>query len=444
MRLFNTQQIGLAEARRLLSAPTAVTDPGIERIVRSILADVRERGEAAVLEHTQRLDSAAVTSANLRVSDAEFEAAAAQVSPEFNAAVEEASKNIREFHELQQPRTWFDTSRPGLIRGQMVRPLNRVGVCVPGASAPLASTALMTVIPAKVAGVPEVFVITPPRRDGTINPHVLVASRTAGATGVFKCFGAQAVGAMAFGAGQIPRVDKIVGPGSAYVVTAKRLVYGFVDIEALPGPSEIMLIADGSVDAAFAAADLISQAEHPDGRAVLLSTSAAFAQEVLAEIDSQTAALPSDTLVRKSLADHGLALVIASLDEAFDLADIFAPEHLVLHVEDPVLWLPRAQSAGTVLFGPYTSKAIDDYAAGPSHVLPTGGTARFSSGLGLRDFVRWTNVVSCSRAMAARLAPVVETLAEAEGLPAHRAASALRRRESSPSAAASGRAEGSG
>ncbi|MDQ2730571.1 MAG: histidinol dehydrogenase [Armatimonadota bacterium] len=427
MRVTTTKEIGMAEARRLLDQPTGLTDPQIEATVRTILEDVRTRGEAALIEHTQRLDSPQVTAENLRVGEDEIAQARSSVEPEFIAAIETARQNIQEFHEAQKLNSWFDMSRPGFIRGQMFSPLNRVGVCVPGASAPLASTVLMTVVPARVAGVREVFVFTPPRRDGSVNPHVLAAAQVAGAHHVYRCFGAQAVGAMAFGAGQVPRMDKIVGPGNAYVVTAKRLVYGHVDIEALPGPSEILIINDGSGVPAFAAADLISQAEHPEGRAILLTTSQAFLDATLTEVEKQLTNLPGGNFARKSLETHGLAILVRNLEEAFELANLFAPEHLSLLVREPMLHLPSIRSAGTVLFGDYTSKAIDDYAAGPSHVLPTGGTARFSSGLGLHDFIRRTNVVSCSQEIALQLGPVVERMAGAEGLPAHVRASAIRR-----------------
>jgi len=427
MRLLFTREIGSEAARALLSTPTGLVDPAIEQTVRSILDDVRARGESAVIEHTQRLDSPLITAANLRVTKEEIERAFEEVAPEFLQAISTAKENIEEFHERQRLNSWWDTSRPGFFRGQMIRPLDRVGVCVPGASAPLASTALMTVVPARAAGVSEVYLFNPPRRDGTLNPHVLVAAQAAGAAGIFKCSGAQAVGAMAFGAGMIPKMDKIVGPGNAYVVTAKRLVYGYVDIESLPGPSEILVISDGSGRPAFAAADLISQAEHPEGRAVLISPSESFVRETLAAIDRQVNDLPAESHVHRSLASHGVALVSRDFDEALDLANLFAPEHLILLVQDPALWLPRIRNAGTVLFGDYTSKAIDDYAAGPSHVLPTGGTARFASGLGVHDFMRRTNVVSCSQDVALELAATVETLAEVEGLPAHRRASEIRR-----------------
>ena len=427
MRLIYTRDTGMDEARRLLSLPTGVTDPAVEQTVRTILDDVRVRGEDALIEHTQRLDSPHVNADNVRVSDSEIDQAMDEVDADYLCAIRTARQNIQEFHEFQKVNSWFDVSRPGLVRGQIVRPLDRVGVLAPGASAPLASTVLMTVVPAKVAGVPEVLVFTPPRRDGTVNPYVLAAARVAGADAVFRCFGAQAVGAMAFGAGVIPRVDKIVGPGNSYVVTAKRLVYGYVDIEALPGPSEILVLSDGSGVPAFAAADLLSQAEHPDGRAVLVTTSEAFARATLAEIEGQLRHLPQDNFAQRSLDAYGLIVVTEALDEAFELANLFAPEHLSLLVRNPMVHLSRIRSAGTLLFGDYTSKALDDYAAGPSHVLPTGGTARFASGLGLADFLRRTNVISFSAEAALALAPVVERMARAEGLPAHEHASSIRR-----------------
>jgi histidinol dehydrogenase len=398
--------------------------------VRAILDDVRTRGDAAVRDVTQRYDG--VHLEQFEVMDAEIAAARASVSPDFLAAVEVAAENIRAFHEPQRRESWR-LERGGATLGQIVRPLAAVGVHVPGASAPLPSTALMTCIPARVAGVEKIAVFTPPRRDGTANPHTLAAASFAGAHRIFKVAGPQAVGAMAYGTESIPRVDKIVGPGNIYTVLAKRMVLGLVDIEMLPGPSEVLILADETARPDLVAADLLSQAEHQADSLVLLVTpSETLAAAVLGEIERQLPVLPRSEFAASSLRAHGAAIVTRSLDEAIELANLGAAEHVELVVSDPEASLAKLKNGGTVLVGTWGSVPLGDYVAGPSHVLPTGGTARFASPLSVDDFVKKTNLIIPDEQSFRRLAPHAITLARTEGLEAH--ARALARRLEEPDA----------
>jgi histidinol dehydrogenase len=385
--------------------------------VRSILEAVRERGDASVREVVERYDG--VRLEQFEVTAAEIAAARSAVDAEFLAALEVAAENIRAFHEPQRRESWR-MERNGATLGQIVRPLASVGILVPSASAPLPSTALMTTIPARVAGVEQVAVFTAPRRDGTANPHTLVAAQVGGAHRIFKVGGPAAVAAMAYGTESIPRVDKIVGPGNLYTVLAKRLVFGIVDIEMLPGPSEVLVLADHTARADRVAADLISQAEHgPDSLVVLVTPSEALAAAVAAEIERQVPLLPRAELAQKSLREHGAAVVTRDLEEAIELANLCAAEHVEVMVADPEAGLARLRNAGTVLVGAWGSVPLADYVAGPSHVLPTGGTARFASPLNVDDFVKKTNLLIPSEAAFRRLAPPAITLARTEGLEAH-------------------------
>jgi histidinol dehydrogenase len=385
--------------------------------VRAILDDVRVRGDAAVREVVERYDG--VRLEQFEVSEAEIAVARAGVSREFLAAVEAAAENIRAFHEPQRRESWR-MERNGATLGQIVRPLATVGILVPSASAPLPSTALMTTIPARVAGVEQVAVFTAPRRDGTANPHTLVAAKTGGAHRIFKVGGPAAVGAMAYGTASVPRVDKIVGPGNLYTVLAKRLVFGVVDIEMLPGPSEVLVLADETARPELVAADLISQAEHgPDSLVVLVTPSETLAAAVTSEIERQLATLPRADLAATSLREHGAAVVTRDLAEAVELTNLCAAEHVELMVADPEGVLARLKNAGTVLVGPWGSVPLADYVAGPSHVLPTGGTARFASPLNVDDFVKKINLVIPDESAFWRLAPPAITLARTEGLEAH-------------------------
>lgn len=391
--------------------------------VDEILAAVREKGDAAVLELTKRFDGASLTPGTMRVTPAEFEAAYAKVDLEFLKAFERASTNIEKFHQAQVERSWVEHQDDGCLLGIKVTPIQAVGAYVPGGTAgttPLISTAMMTAIPAKVAGVPRVAVATPPNKDGGVDPHLLVTLDRLGVREVYKMGGAQAIGALAYGTATVPAVHKIVGPGNVYVAMAKRAVFGRVDIDAVAGPSEIAVLADSSAKPEWVAADLIAQAEHdPLALAVLITDSRKLADEVAAAVTRRLEGLPRAEVARKALADHGVALVFADLDAAVAASNAIAPEHLEIVTEDPHAVLGRITAAGAIFLGGWTPMALGDYVAGPNHTLPTGGTARYASPLGVWDFVKRSTVTSYTRAGVERVARAVDLLAHLEGLDAH-------------------------
>ncbi|WP_034387257.1 histidinol dehydrogenase [Deinococcus sp. YIM 77859] len=387
-----------------------------EEVVTRILADVRARGDEALRDWTERLDGSRPGA--LEVTREEI--AAAQISPELHGAIRLAVSRVRAFYE-QQPARGFLAEGPEGTLGQLVRPLSRVGVYVPGGLAPLLSTLIHTAVPARVAGVPELIVTTPPGRDGTIHPALLVAAREVGIDRVFRVGGAQAIGALAYGTASIPAVDKIAGPGNLFVVIAKRMVYGLTGIESLPGPTETLVVADESARPRFVAADLLAQAEHLGAEPVLISTSRDLLVEVQNELNGQLEALPEPnrSWARDSVTAR-LKIVLASgLDEALDLANLYAPEHLCLLTRDPWSLLGRVQRAGGVFLGEASMEALGDYVAGPSHVMPTGGTARFMSPVNVRDFQNIISVVGVNEETLRRIGPAAARLARAEGLEAH-------------------------
>jgi histidinol dehydrogenase len=395
------------------------------RTVLDIIADVRKRGDRALFEWAERLDGAKLES--LRVSDEEIEQAVRRADREFIRSLEKAAERIRRFHEKQKERSWFETEESGAILGQLVRPLQRVGIYVPGGRAVYPSSVLMNAIPARVAGVKEMIMITPPRPDGTIADAVLVAARIAGVTAVFKAGGAQAIAALAFGTESVPAVDKIVGPGNLYVALAKRAVYGQVDIDSIAGPSEIAVVADETAHAGYVAADLLSQAEHdPLASSVLITPSAELAGLVQAEIEQQCDRLERREIAERSIREQGAIVLVRDLDEAFDMANQIAPEHLEIMVREPWNWLGKVKNAGAVFLGSWSSEPVGDYLAGPNHVLPTSGTARFFSPLGVGDFLKRTSVISYTREALQVDGPDVIRLAEAEGLGGHAAAIRIR------------------
>lgn len=395
-------------------------DDGVNRIVRGILDDVRERGDAAVLEATIRLDRVAATQlADLEVSTAQLDEALASLAIAEREALEQAAARIRSFHERQKQPSWQYRDADGNLLGQQVTPLDRVGVYVPGGQASYPSSVLMTVIPARVAGVREI-IMTAPTPDDVINPLVLAAARLAGVHRVFRIGGAQAIAALAYGTNTIAKVDKIVGPGGAFVAAAKRMVFGPVGIDMIAGPSEIMVVADASADPEWLALDLFSQAEHDEAaQAILVSADAALLDAVHAAMVRRLPAQPRADVIRRSLAARGALIKVPDLDAALDLINRVAPEHLELAVEDAQALLPRIRHAGAIFLGHHTPEALGDYVAGPSHVLPTYGTARFSSPLGVYDFEKRSSIIGCSAVGAAQLAQVASTLARSEGLVAH-------------------------
>lgn len=411
---------------RLLSR-SQLTDETVARQVKAIVADVRSRGDAALFDYTRRFDKAELTPETLRVSRWEIDAAYAQADERWLAAMKEAARRITAFHEKQKQKTWMDFQK-GEALGQLVRPLERVGVYVPGGTAAYPSSVLMNVLPAKVAGVEKIVMVTPPSPQGTVSyPLTLVAADLAGADEIYKIGGAQAVAALAFGTASVPRVDKIVGPGNIYVANAKREVFGHVGIDMVAGPSEVLVIADDSARPDYVAADLLSQAEHdPLAAAVLVTSSRPLAEQVADELERQTARLPRREIIAASLGRYGTLVVAANLEEAARIANEIAPEHLELCVADPYGLLGFIRNAGAIFMGHYAPEPLGDYLAGPNHVLPTSGTARFFSPLSVDDFVKKSSLVCLDRQALSGVAGEVIRLARREGLHAHANAVAIR------------------
>ncbi|MEO3947709.1 histidinol dehydrogenase [Gorillibacterium sp. CAU 1737] len=400
------------------------------RAVADILEAVRREGDAALLRYTEKFDG--VRPENLRITEQELQEAYAEVDDEFLAALREAAANIRAFHEKQKRNTWMDLSPSGTMLGQMIRPLRRVGLYVPGGKAAYPSSVLMNAIPAQVAGVPEVVMVTPPATAGVpgVNPYVLVAAAECGITEIYRVGGAQAVAALAYGTETIARADKIVGPGNIYVALAKRQVFGAVDIDSIAGPSEIVVLADDSAKPAYIAADLLSQAEHDEmASAVLVTPSAALAQAVQQEVERQLAALPKRDIAGASIRDYGAILQVRDLEEGVRVVNRLAPEHLEVVTEAPFDLLGQIENAGAIFLGPYSSEPVGDYFAGPNHVLPTNGTARFSSPLSVDDFIKKSSIIHYSRQDLLTHGAKIVKLARGEGLDAHAEAVAVRLRE---------------
>ncbi len=394
--------------------------------VDAVIRNVRNCGDAALRDYTRRFDGAELK--DLRVSDEEFDAARRAVDPYFLETLEEAAEKIRGFHERQRHNGFVLTDCPGVVMGQRWTPIERVGVCVPRSPEAFPSTILMSVIPAKIAGVESIVLVTPPRPDGSVSPEALTAAELAGADTVFKLGGAQAVAALAYGTESVPRVDKIVGPGGVFVATAKRKVFGQVAIDMIAGPSEILVLADGKTNPKWAAADLLSQAEHdPLSSAVLVTDSWELAEAVQAEVEAQLKILPRRGIAARSIEDNGKIIVAGSLDKAVEAVNRIAPEHLELCVDDPFLLLPRIKNAGSVFLGRSTPEALGDYFAGPNHTLPTSGTARFSSPLGVDDFMKRSSFLCYDQAALNACADRIADFARREGLEGH-ARSALSRR----------------
>ena len=430
MRLMVAPSAECAEFLRELQERSGAPDAGVEATVRGILADVRASGDAAVLAHTQRLDGVRLDAQTMRVSDAECDAAIASLDPVVREALELAAERIAAFHARQRRESWF-VEEPGVgVLGQRVRPLHRVGLYVPGGSASYPSSVLMNAVPAKVAGVAEVVMCTPARKGRSVPPAVLAAARLAGVREVYQIGGAQAIAAMAFGTATIRRVDKIVGPGNLYVATAKRLVFGVVGIDMVAGPSEVVVIADERAPAGWVAADLLAQAEHdPMASAICITPQADLARAVQAEVARQLTLLPRRTIAEQAVSRFGAVIVVEDVAAAVRLANTIAPEHLELMVTDPWSLLPAVRDAGAVFLGRYTPEVAGDYMAGPNHVLPTGGTARFSSPLSVEDFQTRSSLLSLTPEAIRRWRKPVTCLAELEGLEAHARAITLRTEE---------------
>ena len=420
LRLLNTRASGFAaDFERLLDRAHAI-DPRIETTVRDIIADVRARGDAAVMEYTSRFDRRKVSGmAELEVSRSRLREVSRGVTKEQYDALANAAERIRAYHERQRTDSWSYTEPDGTLLGQQVTALERVGLYVPGGKAAYPSSVLMNAIPAKVAEVPELVMVVP-APEGTLSEMVLAAAYLGGVDRVFTIGGAQAVAALAYGTQTVPKVDKIVGPGNVYVATAKRLVYGVVDIDMIAGPSEIVVLCDGGTDPEWIAMDLFSQAEHDeDAQAILISLDEAFTRKVLAAIETLLPGMERHEIIRAALESRGALITASGLDEALQLVNRIAPEHLELSVENAGEAARRVRHAGAIFLGRYTAEAVGDYCAGPNHVLPTSGTARFSSPLGVYDFQKRSSLIQCSADGASVLGKTASVLARGEGLTAH-------------------------
>jgi histidinol dehydrogenase len=420
IRRLDSRAPDFASALAALVAWEAVADPRIMDTVRHIVAEVRRRGDPALVEFTNRFDRRAVASAaELVVTGAEIAQAAAAVPAPILAALQRAASRIANYHERQRQASWSYRDEDGTLLGQEIRPLDRAGIYVPGGKAAYPSSVLMNAIPAKVAGVGEIVMVVP-APDGRLEPIVLAAAAVAGVDRVITVGGAQAVAALAYGTETVPKVDKIVGPGNIYVAAAKSLVYGSVGIDLIAGPSEIAIVCDGGTDPAWIAMDLFSQAEHDEeAQSLLISPDPAFLDAVEAEIARLLPTMERREIIARSLAARGCFIQVASLDEACAVVNQIAPEHLELSVADPEALVPRIRHAGAIFLGRYTAEALGDYCAGPNHVLPTSGTARFSSPLGVYDFQKRSSLIGCTVASAALLGETAALLARGESLTAH-------------------------
>lgn len=391
-----------------------------EERVSLILQEVKEKKDQAIFDFTKRFDGVEVTAETIEVTDAEIKEAYTQVDASLLAIIRKAKDNISVYHEKQKQYSWFDSKPNGTMLGQKVTPLQKVGVYVPGGKAVYPSSVLMNVLPAKVAGVDEIIMVTPPGKDGKVNPNTLVAAKEAGADRVFKVGGAQAIAALAYGTESIPKVDKIVGPGNIYVALAKKGVYGHVSIDSIAGPSEILVVADDTANPRFVAADLLSQAEHDElASAILVTTSEELAQQVSAQVDVFVEELSRTEIMKKSLENYGYILVADTMDDVIDIANEIASEHLEIMTKNPYEVMMKIRNAGAIFIGEYSSEPLGDYFAGPNHILPTNGTAKFFSPLGVDDFIKKSSIISYSREALEAVHADIEKFAEAEQLTAH-------------------------
>lgn len=398
----------------------------IDTTVRDIIRHVKNNGDAALLSYGEKFDG--VTLNDLRVSEAEFETAEKNVSSAFIEAIQVAKENITAFHKRQVENSWVMYKDNGVMLGQKVSPMDRVGIYVPGGKAAYPSTVLMNAVPATIAEVPEIFIATPPQQDGTINPHVLVAAKLAGVKNVYKMGGAQAIAAFAYGTETVKKVDKIVGPGNDYVARAKKWVYGDVAIDMIAGPSEILVIADDTADPAFVAADLLSQAEHDEAaKAICIAMDESLAEQIATEVNTQLTQLERRPIAEASIKDFGQIIVCDELEEAFTIANEIAPEHLQLMIQDASDYIAHIKHAGAIFIGNYSPEPLGDYLAGPNHTLPTSGTATFASPLGVYDFVKKSSIIHYSEAALLQEADYIETIATMEGLEGHAKSIAKRR-----------------
>ncbi len=446
MKIVKAKEIGEREVERLLTKAAfdeVELNPKIREgnkklfgkdmsaaeLVRQIVGDVRRDGDKAVIHYTKLIDRVDLTPENMMVSEAEFAAAEQAADPAVVASLKKAAENVRRYHEEQKPNSWMTYRDQGSILGQSIIPLDRVGIYVPGGTAAYPSSVIMNAVPAVVAGVREIIMMVPPK-NGKINPYVLLAARAAGVEKIYKIGGAQAIAAMAFGTETVPRVDKITGPGNIFVTLAKKEVYGHVDIDMLAGPSEILIVADKTADPVYTAADMLSQAEHdPLASSIVITDDEALAGKVAAEAARQLAELPRREIAQASIDRNGLIVVAEDMMQAIRFANVSAPEHMELLTAQPFQLLPYVRHAGAVFLGAYSPEPLGDYFAGPNHVLPTGGTARYYSVLNVETFMKRTSIISYTQPALAAVSDDIIRLAETEGLQAHANAIRLRRNE---------------
>ncbi|MGG4550750.1 histidinol dehydrogenase [Paenibacillus humicus] len=406
--------------------------PEQNAVVKTIVSAVKNEGDAALLKYTEQLDGMKLSPETLRVTEEEMRSAYDKVEPSFVAAISAAAANIRAYHARQKRNSWMDLQPDGSMLGQIIRPLKRVGVYVPGGKASYPSSVLMNVIPAQVAGVPEIVMVTPPATSGKegIDPYILVAAAEAGVNEIYRVGGAQAIAALAYGTETIAPVDKICGPGNIYVALAKREVYGAVDIDSIAGPSEIAVLADDSADPAYVAADLLSQAEHDEmASAILVTTSEAFAKACQEEVQRQLAVLPRRDIAAASIENYGVILLVDSIEEGIGVINQLAPEHFELMVEEPIAYLGLFENAGAIFLGPYSSEPVGDYFAGPNHIIPTNGTARYSSPVDVDDFIKKSSLIYYSKEALLKNGETIMELARREGLEGHARAIEIRMRK---------------
>ena len=392
----------------------------VQQIVDEILFNIKNRGDEALFEYTEKFDKQRLTKETIKVSQEEIDYAYENVSPQLLEIIRKSAERIRDFHQKQKINSWFEPKENGEILGQLIRPIENVGVYVPGGKAAYPSSVLMNIIPAHVAGVKNIYMTTPVQKDGRVNSTTIVAAKEAGVDEIFKVGGAQAIGALAYGTESVPKVDKICGPGNIFVALAKRSVYGHVNIDSVAGPSEILIVADKTANPVFVAADLLSQAEHDElASAILITDDEELGKAVQAEVVKQTAVLERKEIIEKSIENYGAVIITENLDEAFELSNSIAPEHMEICTLSPFELLPKVQNAGAVFLGNYSPEPLGDYMAGPNHVLPTGGTARFFSPLSIDDFIKKSSIISFGKNALNALSDDIIAFANAEGLTAH-------------------------
>ena len=420
MKVVNITEDSIKDLLKSLLKRSPINYREQEDAVNNILTNVKDNGNLALFEYTEKFDKVKLTAETIKVTDEEIAEAYEQVDDELIRVIRLAMKNIKDYHEMQKEESWFDSKPDGTILGQKITPLSRVGVYVPGGKAAYPSSVLMNVIPAKVAGVDEIIMCTPPGHDGKVYPTTLVSAKEAGVDTIYKVGGAQAIGALAYGTESIPQVDKIVGPGNIFVALAKKAVFGYTGIDSVAGPSEILVLADETANPRYVAADLLSQAEHDQlASAILVTTSLEVAERVQAEIEGFVKDLERKDIIQASLDNYGYILIAEDMDTAIDAVNAIASEHLEIVTKDPFGTMTKVRNAGAIFLGESSSEPLGDYFAGPNHVLPTNGTARFFSPLGVDTFVKKSSIISYSRDALRNIHNEIETFAKAEGLTAH-------------------------